>query len=104
MENLIEIFGMTKNIERYISTVLAKYVLLKSFSPPLGANKVSCSEDGNFLFTNRLCRNFLAGSSFLFSCSEEADTYRKKVFFNRLEKYKPDAAFFFLLKEGKKTP
>lgn len=85
VENMTEIFDMTKSTHRYIYTLLVKYVLLKSFSPPSSDYKVNCFGDGNFLFTNRLYRNFPADSTFLFLCTEVADTLRKKVFFNRLE-------------------
>lgn len=54
-------------------------------------------EMGTFLFTVRLYRNFLADPTFLFLHTEGADTCRKKLSLNTLEKiqtYKVDAAFF----------
>lgn len=87
----------------YISTVLVKYILLKSFSPPPSANKINCFGDGKFLFTNRLYWNFLADSTFLLR-TELADTHRMKVF-EWTWKNRPDApCFIFFLKKRRKFP
>lgn len=98
VENMTEIFEMTKSTHRYISTLLVKYVLLKSFSHLLVIIRSTVLEMGTFCLQTDSIGIFLLILRF-YSCVLKWQIHSERRYFsidlNNTNQMLPFFVFFF---------